>query len=102
MSCWRKAFIELAAGEDIFACWYTKEGGYIYMYVPEIEEIGEDGFQGKSKLQFGEIEKIDILRTFKHGNIDLQNDLAFVKAALNKVEGISVIEAGDVLSVELA
>jgi hypothetical protein len=101
MSCWRQVFLELAAGNEVFARWYTKDGGYVYMYVPEIEDIGEKAFLGESVLQFDEIEKIDVPQSFKHGNIELQNDLGFVESALCKVKGVTVTMHEDVLSIEL-
>jgi hypothetical protein len=102
MSCWRQAFLELATGKNIFARWHTKDGGYVYMYVPKIEAIGEKSFLGESVMQFDEIEKVDVPQSFKHGNVELLNDLDFVESALCNVKGITVTMHEDVLSIELS
>ena len=102
MNTWKNVFLKLNASKDVFARWFLKDGGYIYMYVPEVDEIAEEGFQGVSIMRYEEIDKIEIPCLVKHGYMEISNDIDEVKTVLDEIDGLSVLSSEDGLSVKLS
>jgi hypothetical protein len=102
MSEWKDVFISLNKCNEVFARWYLREGGYIYMYIPELEEISDDGFSGESFMRFEEISKIEIPRNVKHGNLKISNNIEAVELALNNIDGFIISRHENGLAIQLS
>lgn len=99
MRAWKKIFELLSQGEFFARC-HTVSGGYYYMYLPKIADIGNDSLCGEYSARYDDISKIEILKFFSHANINIDSDLDLAESYLETLKNVKLQRAGDSLFIE--
>jgi serine/threonine protein kinase len=68
------------SGHDVIARWYWDDGGYVWMAVPDSQDILDGCFSENidSPHTFDELQILKIDRDFKHGNLRFRHDIDLI------------------------
>ncbi len=98
---WSKVLKTLAEF-DVIARWYWRNEGYIWMAIPDKNEILDNGFSPsiESPRDFTELCSIEIDRLFQHGNVKQKHDIDSIFDSIQKVPGVNAKIENDILSIK--
>lgn len=96
-----KVLFETISKIDVFAKWNTKSGGYVYMYFPDIDEIGDFNFEGDAVMEYEDIVSIDIPEKFMHGNLQIKNNFPDILRILDSIADIDYKCLNSEISIKL-
>ncbi|MDG9667698.1 hypothetical protein ONV78_08150 [Hahella sp. CR1] len=101
MSAWKSVFGSIV-NNDIraFGKWRMRNRVEFFMYLPNKQEQ-MDNFKilGANPVYFDELDKLIVPANFKHGSMEVKNELERILGCLGRHEGVSVVMESNELTI---